>query len=143
MKYILVLLFLINLLQARGQNRTEGRIYYEVTFSNEFFSQSKRQLDNKNLKQKQINHLNKKKRSSSDISSEAVIAQFPKIQQESIFFKKDTLVYWLAPVHSPPDTINLPVFRKGESLEWYVLSKGRSKKTAYVKKKETSSTCKS
>lgn len=137
MKYLLILLFLINLSQVSGQDYTQGKICYEVTFSSEFFGKSKQELNKNNLKQKQINQLTKKKQLTSEVSPDAALALFPKIQQEFVFFKKDTLVYWRAPVHSAPDTIDTPVFRKGGKLEWFILFKGHSQKKAlFLKNKK-------
>lgn len=134
MKYLLTILFLINLTQASGQDYTQGKICYNITFSNEFLSQSKQDINKSNSKQKKISQLTKKRQLSSEVSPDAVLALFPKIQQEFVFFKKDTLVYWCAPVNGILDTVNTLVFRKKDKLEWFILSKGRSQEKAFFLK---------
>ena len=131
---ILFSIFCINVYAQHNQ----GKIVYEVTFDNTFFSQSKKELEKNKLKQMRMNLLNKNKKLASEISTDAIISQFPKVQTEYLFFKKDTIVYWDAPVISSNrgdgtyDTLNGIQLKENNHTKALVLMNVLNKKEVHI-----------
>ncbi|SFF08020.1 hypothetical protein [Thermoflexibacter ruber] len=95
-------------------------------------------MEYNNLKQKHIKRLTKSKTLATEIAPDAVLALFPKIQEEQLFFKKDTVAYWSAPVISSSrgdghyDTLTGVHLKQGDSCKAMVIVNVMNKKEAHI-----------